>query len=255
MKKYILVATLPLFIMCSSTTEKPKNNVEEVTVKDTVQMGVAKNSWAEMNLKGRVKQLKEINYALLSEGDLNGPFKKQGVKNSSVYIFNEKGYRTEWNNYNSDGTLYGKTTYKYNDQGNVIEVAMYNADGSLSYKNTFKDKYDDKGNKIEANRYNADGSLNNKTTFKYKFDDKGTIIEKSYFNADGSLGSKHTFKYEFNDKGSYEVEEIVFGADGNRFDYNSYKDYKFDTNFNWTSRMTFGFNRTPIVSEREIIYY
>src|ERR1035437_1229094 len=81
-----------------------------------------KTDLQEMNLKGKVKSLKESTYQATDKG---GKVQKEKIYVSYDYVFNEQGYKIEKNEYNTNGSLDNKCTYLYNDKGNNIEVNMY----------------------------------------------------------------------------------------------------------------------------------
>lgn len=107
-----------------------------------------------MNLKGKIKSLKEIRYDAVEKG---GKAQKGEIIMYDTYVFNNEGYLIEENAYDLDGSLDDKSTYKDDDTGNIDEN-WRRADGSPAGKRTYK--YDKKGYLIESNYYNAVLNLN-----------------------------------------------------------------------------------------------
>lgn len=171
-----------------------------------------KNDLQRMNLKGKVKSVRQIPYRAVEKF---GEVQKGAVEpfgDNMFWLFNEQGNKIEENRYKSDGSLNWKSTYKYDDKGNQIEENSYKSNGSLDSKSTYK--YDAKGNEIEKNVYNSDGSLDWKHTYKY--DAKGNEIEENWYNSDGSLSWKYTYKYTYDKHGNW-IEKIEYNEDNKPF--------------------------------------
>lgn len=199
-----------------------------------------KNELRELNLKGKVKSVRETSYqAVQKQGTVEkGKRKMEAPKyyRDFYVVLNEKGNKIEKTEYNSDGSSFVKLIYQYDGKGNTVSEDRYNGDGSLAKKNQFTYNFDDHGNMIEKNWIQPNGSLGDKTVFKY--DDKGNIIEMSWFNEDGSSGGKGTRRCD--EKGNM-VEGVYFKPDGkidwrytyrydekgNRVEENIYKGEKF----------------------------
>jgi len=233
-----------------------------------------KNDLSELNLKGRVKTLTEIEYKVLpntgkiQEGDMmykyiysfneNGNFIESDSYNpdgslDGKYIYaydNKKGNKTEMTSYNPDGTSDEKCTYKYDGKGNLIQEIWYSPDGSINKKYNYK--YDDKGNEIAMSRYDSRDSLICKDS--YKNDDKGEKIEWNHYNlsppTDGTLSRKVIFKYD--DYGNINVENIYL-ADGNFENYTYKYDYK--RKGNWKKETIYKNGLPQYITERKIKYY
>ncbi len=232
------------------------------------------NDLSELNLKGKVKILTEIEYKISPN---IGKIKEGDMLYKYIYSFNEKGNLIETNSYDPDGNLDGKytytndnlkgtkiemisynpdgssdekCTYNYDSKGNLILEIWYDAEGSISKKYGYK--YDDKGNEIAMNRYDAHDSLLCKDSYKY--DDKGEKIEWNHFNlsppTDGSLSKKVIFKYD--DNGNINVENI-FLSDGN-FENYTYK-YDYAKKGNWKKETIYKNGLPQYITERKIKYY
>ena len=80
------------------------------------------NSWAEMNLKGKVKSMQESKYAVAEK---SGEVQKGERKDSIIYIFNENGYKIEKNRYMPDGSIkagLGEPAMKKLKVGKIIQL-------------------------------------------------------------------------------------------------------------------------------------
>ena len=233
-----------------------------------------KNDLLELNLRGRVKSLTEIEYKVLPN---YGKIQEGDIIYKYIYFFNENGNLIETNSYDPDGNLDGKYIYAYdNKKGNKTEMTSYNPDGSSDEKCTYKYdglgnliqeiwygpddkiskkyiyKYDDKGNEISMNRYDSHDSLICKDS--YKNDDKGEKIEWNHYNlsppTDGSLSKKVIFKYD--EKGNINVQNIYL-ADGS-FECYSYK-YDYKRKGNWKKETIYRNGLPEYITERKVKYY
>jgi hypothetical protein len=155
-----------------------------------------KNNLELLDLKGRVKSLKEISYQAVEKlgkilkGKLD---RQQDTGDDFYYLFNEYGNISESIIYSSnDGSPIVKFSDKYDEFGNKIETNQFYFQDNRNSKTTYK--YNDKGNKIEEIHYNSNGSPYTKTIKKYN--DKGNEIESYDYKSDGSLESKWTRKYD-----------------------------------------------------------
>ena len=156
MKKLILLLFIPLVFACSDDKKKDLD---------------------EMNLKGKVKSLKETSYSAVEK--FGEPVKDEFTSQTESF-FNEDGFYKEYNFFNKSGELTEKQKYKSDDDGNIVESNWYDADGELLSKSKYK--YDDDGNIVESNRYDKDGELLSKWKYKYeKFDkNKNWLTKISY---------------------------------------------------------------------------
>lgn len=90
--------------------------------------------------------------------------------------YDSKGNKTEFAQYNPDGSLTKKDTYKYDSDGYEIS-----GDGPYSYKSTRK--YNSKGNLTEVVVYDVFGKLRSRDTYTYKYDFGGNITEITEYDA------------------------------------------------------------------------
>ncbi|TAL59495.1 MAG: hypothetical protein EPN85_09245 [Bacteroidetes bacterium] len=132
-----------------------------------------KNSLETDNLKGKIKEVKELCYSAM-ENDAYEIIKIGHYLTNTVIRYNENGNRIDWNKFDSTGNLLYRHTYKYDEIGNPLEENWYNPDSSLYFMAIFK--CDDNGNSIEENDYRPDGSL--RTMSLYTYDVKGNKIKR-----------------------------------------------------------------------------
>lgn len=155
--------------------------------------------------KGRCKRKMEYDYDIFIKYDENGNIIVQKWYNSNdsllgklIYTYDHRGNKIEKNAYSSDGSLYNKYIYAYNQMGNQIEEKLYNSKGILTNKNTYT--YDDKANLTEHTEYGSAGFYVKNT---YAYDEQGNQIEQNRYNADGSLEKKYSRAYEYDTQGNW----------------------------------------------------
>jgi hypothetical protein len=160
------------------------------------------------HLKGKVKSVMEIKYALAEDGGQAGKDKILFHKYTS---FDNFGYETETIIYvNSEVFL--KSEYLFGADGKQREMNETNADGTPNMNVTYK--YDEKGFRTEANYNWADnrkiGEIAEHTDYYfeiiqndiftkvlYKNEYRGYCTEENYLRADSSLSFKIVAKYDF----------------------------------------------------------
>jgi hypothetical protein len=232
------------------------------------------NSLSEYRLKGKVKSVAEYCFPSISANKMVHP--------SSIYFFDEIGNITQQYDYLTSGdTMFGKWDYMYNEKGYKTEENIYNKDGSLSWKTFFT--YDKNGLVTETNRYPQSNVLMEKVIYKYnmagnnitqlslnKTDTNGTTFYEydkngnlilSQFTAQkySSFNNKKEF-WKFNNAGAMIEWQYVFYNPGDSMvDDTKYYNTVFDTTGNWRKRtkveiMPRGQTDT-LVYKREIKYY
>lgn len=130
MTKYltVLISLLSILLLDKTNAQKPNRK--------------NKNDWSQMNLKGRVKLMRESIYKAKGSDNSN--------EDSIVYLFSDKGNKMELNNYNRNGSYMSKQTFVYDASGNQVERNLYTPEGSLIVKYTHQKS--DKDNKAEEAR-------------------------------------------------------------------------------------------------------
>ena len=210
-------------------------------------------------LKGNVKSVREIDYAVITKFD---SIIKNHIGPSGTFF--EKNRECEYNtsgmliacvNYDNNNKIESEYKYEYDEFGNFIRESIH-LNNSLSYPNIPEQKtrteikYDENRNKVEMTKYYYD-SLKSKITYKY--DSGGYIIEQNEYFEDGSLSVKSIYEYldgknvrtiDYNSKGQI-TKEVT-----NDFDYNGKKIDVF-TNYSWTNtRITYRYDKQGNEIER-----
>jgi hypothetical protein len=231
-----------------------------------------KNDLSRLNLKGRIKVLKESQYLVDANG---GEVNKGDLSMISISYFNEIGNLVEKRFYASNGDLWFRHVYKYNSRNNCIEeirhdpeskissrtimeydkkgnkktrVSTYNQYNELSSKEVYK--YDDKGNNIETAWHNAKSNLIRKSAFKY--DNKDNLIQMISYDAGGKLSDKVTYTY---DEYGNMVTSVNYAADDVVKNKSGFKYAEFGKQDNWIKRVEYNNGIPNGIIEREIQYY
>lgn len=144
-------------------------------------------------LSGSVHTLR-VEKLRLAEGGAH----REGIKEVSQVIYDEKGNKSEETKYKADGSLMNRSVYDYDTIGNLRAVAVYDSDGSLYLKKTYSQTSRFGGRRVEASIFAKGISLQAKTIYAY--DNKGRGIELATFDATGKPDTKQVMTYNNNDK-------------------------------------------------------
>jgi hypothetical protein len=227
----------------------------------------ANTDWNKFNLNGEVKSFREIkilavdNFSIIAEGK-----KVRHIYNKEV-LFNLDGnkiekndyipdgtlekrtmflYRgdqlVEYNNYDSQGMLFGTGKYESNDDDLVSSLHYKTTDGRYNWNETYK--YDSDGKLIEMQRFKTKEVIDDKE--KYSFNENGSIKESEFYKKNKIL-SKNRYKYT-ESKDNY--SELVFG-DTTIFKYK----YIYDVEGNWIKKIIFENDNPSGILLREIEYF
>lgn len=224
-----MLICVAMFVSCSYKATKPN---------------AQKTYWENNGLKGNVKSLKTISYAVMTDlGQLRkGEIIEDtwGYYNTLVKI-NEKGNWTEYSSYKPDGTNIRLEISKYDSEENPLEMVVYNY-GKIEHRRVFTtDKngnitemlrfdandslvlkslhqFDKNNYEIQSYRYNATDSLTSKTVSNYN--ESGNLIERFNYGADESLTTKTLYKYD--NLGNI-TERTIFGSDENLIEKTIYQ--------------------------------
>ncbi len=226
------------------------------------------NSWQEMNLKGRVKSIKEIAYDLARDSK---SIEKGELFSTSKFLFNEEGNFIEKALYDARDTLVFQHYYKsnkgliiecvseqidrgrfkyvfrYDTQGAIQACLVYNSKGLLSFR--IQCKGDDNGRPIEQIKYDANDKLIDRV--KIVYDKDGHMIEKALLAPDNSLELK--FLYEYDNKGNL-IKEEKSNSENRIIASHSYQ-HKFDQKGNWLQKIEYTNSIPRRIYTREIEYY
>lgn len=140
------------------------------------------------------------------------------VMYKQVFKLDTAGRRSEVNEYDSAGRLFGKSVYRYDDQGRVKEIT----NGKDSRRSHCELKYNDRGLASERTCQYSYDSGRDKSEYAYEYDTNGNWVKKTAKNSsrrpDGSSyeSTKVTYreiKYYSSDDGPKQQNEA-----GDRFD-------------------------------------
>jgi len=218
------------------------------------------NDLAAKLLKGNVKLVREIDYAVIKKFD---SIIKDHIGPSGTFLdvnreseYNTSGMLIASVNYNNNNNIKSEYKYEYDEFGNFIRESIHQKKDSSSYPNMPEQntrteiKYDNNRNKVEMTKYYYD-RLKSKNTYKY--DSGGNIIEQNEYFEDGSLSVKSIYEYvdgnnvriiDYNSKGQI-TKEVT-----NEFDDNGNKIEIF-TKYTWTeTRYTYSYDNQGNEIER-----
>ncbi|HOY33407.1 MAG TPA: hypothetical protein PKW80_16125 [Bacteroidales bacterium] len=230
MKNILLfLAVLSLSLMVSCNGGK-KNSADQTETNDTVKKVSAdtkkkENDLSKYKLKGEIKTRTENYYRVVKNP---GGYTKGEIINKTTLRFNTKGYKTEEDYYNTDGSLKGKWIFKYDADDRMTGMERYNAQDSLERKYIYE--YDNKGNMTGETVCNAD-KLEHKNSYLYDY--KGNLLQYISYNPDGGVQYKSVSVYNYDDRGNKTMENnyssygyrttLTFDSKGNRTGSVAYK--------------------------------
>lgn len=246
MKNYITILILIVLPVCSLFAQK--------TVKYS-------------GLKGKIKYIRDVKYdAKKIYGDIV-PAKRAIDANKTD--FNNDGYRSRFESYNSNGdTIYiyepkykkGEiiaTTYKRENQisarklirksGNVYEWEWYSSKDSIAEKVIIERNFDKRNLYEKVTIRNETDSSKNEMTETW-FDKAMNHIEEKYYLADSMT---HWRKMKYNAKN--ELTELSYTTGDEEMVYN-YTYSLYDEKGNWTKQVTYFGGEPEEVVIRTIIY-
>ncbi|MBL4594272.1 MAG: hypothetical protein JKX68_10715 [Flavobacteriales bacterium] len=253
--KNILLILISSFLFLSCTNNKNSGNTSRENT-----------DWERFKLKGDVKSFREVkflavdNFSIISGGErikhiynkevlfnLDGNKIEKNdyipdgtLANRTVYLYKQEKL-VEYNNYDSQGMLFGTGKYETNDNGRVTKLNYKTNDGRYNWSESYQ--YDNHGNLTEIKRFKTEEVIDTKEL--YVFDDKGNT-KKSEFYRDEKLISKNDYNYD--KEGNF--NELHFG---DSIVY-SYK-YNYDAKGNWIKKIIFEDNNPSGILIREIEYF
>ncbi len=222
--------------------------------------------WSKFKLKGDVKSFREIkflavdNFSIISNGEkikhiynkevlfnLDGNKIEQNdyipdgtLINRTVYLY-KKDRLVEYNNYDSQGLLFGTGKYETTKDGKVSRLNYKTSDGRYNWSEAYQ--YDENGNLSEVKRFKTEEVIDSKKV--YSFDDNSNI-RTSELHKEGKLVSKNNYNYD--EEGNF--NELKFG---NSSVY-TYK-YNYDAKGNWIKKIVFENDDPSGILTREIEYF
>ena len=224
------------------------------------------SDWNRCNLKGDVKSYREIkflavdNFSIISNGEKIRHIYNQEVlfnldgnkiekndyipdgtlANRTVYLY-KQDQLIEYNNYDSQGMLFGTGKYETGEDGRVHRLNYRTNDGRYNWSESYG--YDGNGNLIEVKRFKTEEVIDTKEV--YAFDNTGNI-KTSEFHRDNQLVSKNDYNYD----GEGNFNELTFG-DSSVYTYK----YNYDAKGNWIKKIVFENNNPSGILVREIEYF
>jgi hypothetical protein len=273
MKKFTLLGLVIALILGSCARNKPV---------ETTLLGM----WTDYylipaTLKGKVKEMKELNYwaiekdgktikgELMSKKDLDSI----GSTPNLVAWFDEKGNLTKYDNLDREnviqsniGTIenskYVRWDYKLKDTAFQYVIPEYDNLGYLVGAKIYRPLVDTLVNKVVL----AHDSKGNTTRFEYfnyknqktgyhicSLDEKGNYTEAKYFNKNDSLA--YTLTNIYDTTGSI-IKQQTLDEKTKSTGIWDFKDLKFDDHGNWIEiSVNIDNGKFKIFSERSYIYY
>ena len=125
MKRIILLTLIAAAMAGCGTNSSQKQTDDSVKKTDRDNDG----------LPGKIQSIRKTAYKAVEKfGELAKGRVSSGYDANTLVKYDEKGNRTEWNVYNSGGSLVGKSTYKYkyDSQGNWIEETEYAGEANIA---------------------------------------------------------------------------------------------------------------------------
>ncbi|MBL4670224.1 MAG: hypothetical protein HRT73_06960 [Flavobacteriales bacterium] len=222
--------------------------------------------WNKFQLKGDVKSFREIkflavdNFSIISNGEkvkhlynkevlfnLDGNKIEKNdyipdgtLANRTVYLY-KKGVLVEYNNYDSQGMLFGTGRYETNVDHQVTTLNYKTTDGRYNWSESYQ--YDNSGNITEIKRFKTEKAIDKKEL--YAFNTEGNIVS-SEFHKGNNLISKSDYNYD--EEGNF--EQLNFS---NSIVY-SYK-YNYDAKGNWIKKIIFENDNPSGILIRDIEYF
>jgi len=254
--KSVVLILISSFLFLSCTNNKKST---ETTARNNT-------DWNKLQLKGDVKSFREIkflavdNFSIISDGE-----KIKHIYNKEV-LFNLDGYKiekndyipdgtlanrtvflykedklVEYNNYDSQGILFGTGKYQTNDNGLVTELNYKTNDGRYNWSETYL--YDKQGNVSEVNRFKSEEIIDSKELYIYG---ENGNVESSELHRANKLISKN--KYNYDEEGNFNKLEI---GDASVYTYI----YSYDARGNWIKKIAFENENPSGILVREIEYF
>tara|TARA_B100000809_G_C15023424_1_gene489280 strand:+ start:341 stop:1099 length:759 start_codon:yes stop_codon:yes gene_type:complete len=251
MKKIIIITVgLLLILSCGTNNGLDRNNTD----------------WNKFKLKGDVKSFKEIkflavdNFSIISDGEkikhiynkevlfnLDGNKIEQNdyipdgtLANRTVFLY-RKDVLVEYNNYDSQGMLFGTGKYELNEDGKVSRLNYKTSDGRYNWSESYL--YDSNGNLTEVRRFKTEEVIDSKEV--YVFDDKSNV-KTSELHKEGKLISKNNYNYD--EEGNF--NELKY-SDTSVYTYK----YNYDEKGNWIKKIVFENGNPSGILTREIEYF
>ncbi len=165
------------------------------------------NDLTKMELKGKVKSLREITYEVI---DKFGEIEKTKKVKDVEYIFDLKGNKIKELFYNQTGFADFIVKYDYDVKTYKIKSKTIMINNFLSSKTIYG--YDKTNKLIHEKEYDSNGDINSKTLYSYSNDKLSEIVKYNYNKEDKKfeIWDKTTYKYNQYSLMSQEIYETFF---------------------------------------------
>lgn len=250
-KKIGAIYVLCFLLSCENQTSKNFQNYETNNIDKKEQD--FKTDWEELELRGKVKVLKQEEFY---GGNEDSEIGLKTGSNSYSYKFDVAGSKIEEQYYDSIGLIKSKTEYiynslgqkskkkisdlenkllhlyqyEYNEKGQISRINVTDYEGNDKYKYYCTSKYDEKGNEILSVIYTLEGTKVQST--EYKYENNKRIKLTLYDNLDSPYA---ICEYKYNEKGDVE-KEIFFTGNNLLFEEYTIK-YVYDSQNNWIQKI------------------
>ena len=254
---YLLIGSL-LFLSCDDGKKNSTNVSNDITRENT--------DWTKYKLKGDVKSFREVkflavdNFSVINGGErikhiynkevlfnLDGNKIEKNdyipdgtLANRTVFLY-KKTQLVEYNNYDSQGMLFGTGKYETDDNGRVTRLNYNTSDGRYNWSESYQ--YDENGNITEIKSFKTEEVIDTKELYTY--DNKGNTKESEFYR-DNKLVSKN--RYNYDEEGNF--NELHFGDSA----VYTYK-YNYDAKGNWIKKIVFENDNPSGILIREIEYF
>jgi hypothetical protein len=190
----------------------------------------AVDRWSKEETKTKIIYKYDDNGHLIERNTV----KNGNLVNKLLYTYNEKGIKSGYTEFFSDGSIQGKQDFKIDDNGHKTASLWYGRGGTL-LENKLYYKYDNKGNQTECSTadkngkiygtdyftYNESGKLVELKKFMeqkqiqhstYKYDNTGNISEFAEYYANGNVSSKGVYRNAYDQNSN--LVQYMFFVDG-----------------------------------------
>jgi len=173
------------------------------------------------SLKPKMRMVKEVLYKV-ENGELKSRDNlfESNLNSYTIYDKNEKPI--EFGQYETDGSLYEKTSYERNEKGDAKKALKKNSSNEIKSYWTYN--YDSQNNMIEVKTYDAENNLTNIQSNKYE--ENGNNVEMLLKSPESENGWEYVYKYNSDNK---KIEQFRYKPDGSLKDRRT---YNYDKNGN-----------------------
>lgn len=154
-----------------------------------------KTKAAELNLKGKVKSIREDEYEATKKGDMyeNATEQKYSSSDHKLITFSETGDEMSSTSFSKDGSVDYSNELSYFKPGMVSQ--RLNFDGKHVLKSKVTYEYDDKDYLVTETKFDNNGKVLYQDKYFYTFPSNNSY-EKQFFDTSGKLNSeKLTYTY------------------------------------------------------------